>query len=52
MFVSRTKQTQTTNNDGENQENSNGQNPEESKQVKNPDEDILPNFLQGLKDNK
>lgn len=52
MFVSRTKQTQTTNNDGENQDNSNGQNPEESKQVKNPDEDILPNFLQGLKDNK
>lgn len=52
MFVSRTKQTQTTNNDGENQENSNGQNPEESKQVKNTDEDILPNFLQGLKDNK
>ena len=52
MFVSRTKQTQTTNNDGENQENSNGQKPEESKQVKNPDEDILPNFLQGLKDNK
>ena len=52
MFVSRTKQTQTTNNDGETQENSNGQNPEESKQVKNPDEDILPNFLQGLKDNK
>jgi len=52
MFVSRTKQTQATNNDGENQENSNGQNPEESKQVKNPDEDILPNFLQGLKDNK
>lgn len=52
MFVSRTKQTQTTNNDGENQENSNIQNPEESKQVKNPDEDILPNFLQGLKDNK
>lgn len=52
MFVSRTKQTQTTNNDGENQENSNGQNPEESKQIKNPDEDILPNFLQGLKDNK
>lgn len=52
MFVSRTKQTQTANNDGENQENSNGQNPEESKQVKNPDEDILPNFLQGLKDNK
>lgn len=52
MFVSRTKQTQTTNNDGENQENSNSQNPEESKQVKNPDEDILPNFLQGLKDNK
>ena len=52
MFVSRTKQTQTTNNDGEIQENSNGQNPEESKQVKNPDEDILPNFLQGLKDNK
>lgn len=52
MFVSRTKQTQTTNNDGENQENSNGQNPEESKQVKNHDEDILPNFLQGLKDNK
>ena len=52
MFVSRTKQTQTTNNDGENQENSNGQNQEESKQVKNPDEDILPNFLQGLKDNK
>lgn len=52
MFVSRTKQTQTTNNDGENQENSNGQNPEESKQVKNSDEDILPNFLQGLKDNK
>ena len=52
MFVSRTKQTQTTNNDGENQENSNGQNPEESKQVKNPDEDILPNFLQGLKDNE
>lgn len=52
MFVSRTKQTQTTNNDGENQENSNGQNLEESKQVKNPDEDILPNFLQGLKDNK
>lgn len=52
MFVSRTKQTQTTNNDGENQENSNDQNPEESKQVKNPDEDILPNFLQGLKDNK
>ncbi len=52
MFVSRTKQTQTTNNDGENQENSSGQNPEESKQVKNPDEDILPNFLQGLKDNK
>lgn len=49
MFVSRTKQTQTTNNDGENQENSNGQNQEESKQVKNPDEDILPNFLQGLK---
>lgn len=49
MFVSRTKQTQTTNNDGETQENSNGQNPEESKQVKNPDEDILPNFLQGLK---
>ena len=31
MFVSRTKQTQTTNNDGENQENSNGQNPEELK---------------------
>ena len=52
MFVSRTKQTQTTNNDGEIQENSNGQNPEESKQVKNSDEDILPNFLQGLKDNK
>lgn len=52
MFVSRTKQTQTTNNDGETQENSNGQNLEESKQVKNPDEDILPNFLQGLKDNK
>ena len=52
IFVSRTKQTQTTNNDGETQENSNGQNPEESKQVKNPDEDILPNFLQGLKDNK
>ena len=52
MFVSRTKQTQTTNNDGETQENSNGQNPEESKQVKNHDEDILPNFLQGLKDNK
>lgn len=52
MFVSRTKQTQTTNNDGETQENSNGQNPEESKQVKNLDEDILPNFLQGLKDNK
>lgn len=52
MFVSRTKQTQTTNNDGENQDNSNGQNPEESKQVKNLDEDILPNFLQGLKDNK
>lgn len=52
MFVSRTKQTQTTNNDGETQENSSGQNPEESKQVKNPDEDILPNFLQGLKDNK
>ena len=52
MFVSRTKQTQTTNNDGETQENSNGQNPEESKQVKNPDEDILPNFLQGLKDNE
>lgn len=52
MFVSRTKQTQTTNNDGETQENSNGQNPEESKQVKNPDEDILPNFLQGLKDSK
>lgn len=52
MLVSRTKQTQTTNNDGETQENSNGQNPEESKQVKNPDEDILPNFLQGLKDNK
>lgn len=52
MFVSRTKQTQTTNNDGETQENSNGQNPEESKQVKNSDEDILPNFLQGLKDNK
>ena len=52
MFVSRTKQTQTTNNDGETQENSNDQNPEESKQVKNPDEDILPNFLQGLKDNK
>ena len=52
MFVSRTKQTQTTNNDGETQENSNGQNQEESKQVKNPDEDILPNFLQGLKDNK
>lgn len=52
MFVSRTKQTQTTNNDGEIQENSNGQNPEESKQVKNPDEDILPNFIQGLKDNK
>lgn len=52
MFVSRTKQTQTTNNDGENQENSNSQNLEESKQVKNPDEDILPNFLQGLKDNK
>lgn len=52
MFVSRTKQTQTTNNDGENQENSNGQNQEESKQVKNPDEYILPNFLQGLKDNK
>lgn len=52
MFVSRTKQTQTTNNDDETQENSNGQNPEESKQVKNPDEDILPNFLQGLKDNK
>lgn len=52
MFISRTKQTQTTNNDGENQENSNGQNQEESKQVKNPDEDILPNFLQGLKDNK
>lgn len=52
MFVSRTKQTQTTNNDGENKENSNGQNQEESKQVKNPDEDILPNFLQGLKDNK
>lgn len=52
MFVSRTKQTQTTNNDGETQENSNSQNPEESKQVKNPDEDILPNFLQGLKDNK
>ena len=52
MFVSRTKQTQTTNNDGETQENSNGQNPEESKQDKNPDEDILPNFLQGLKDNK
>lgn len=52
MFVSRTKQTQATNNDGENQENSNSQNPEESKQVKNPDEDILPNFLQGLKDNK
>lgn len=52
MFVSCTKQTQTTNNDGETQENSSGQNPEESKQVKNPDEDILPNFLQGLKDNK
>ena len=52
MFVSRTKQTQTTNKDGETQENSNGQNPEESEQVKNPDEDILPNFLQGLKDNK
>ena len=48
MFVSRTKQTQTTNNDGENQENSNGQKPEESKQVKNPDEDILPNFLQEI----
>lgn len=52
MFVSRTKQTQTASNDGENQENLNGQNPEEAKQVKNPDEDILPNFLQGLKDNK
>ena len=52
MFVSRTKQNQTALADGDGQDLANSQASEESKQVKNPDEDILPNFLQGLKDNK